>query len=376
MTRKIAVFVALLAVGVAAGWGLRRPPPPFPGPPLSTPIAPMPPAASAEARRLPTLAPMLRAAMPAVVSVTVLASATAEGDPLSSDPRFRQYPGRGGSAERQVIGAGSGVIIDAARGLILTNNHLVRGAERIGVALADGRRFAARLIGTDPATDVALLAINAMGLVALPPGNSDTVEIGDYVVAIGNPFDLGETATFGIVSALGRSGLGIEGFEDFIQTDAAINPGNSGGALIDIQGRLIGINSAIIGPAGGNVGIGFAIPIAMARNVADQLLRYGKVTGGHLGVAVADHPAAMPVGQQAELPAGAMITTVAPGSPAGNAGLKPGDILLAVDGRMVVGADQLRALLHLLRPGTIAEIAYLHDGKHMAAKLRLAAAGK
>ena len=245
MTRRIAVFATLLAVGVTADWWLWRPPPPLPGPPLSAPIAPMPPAALAEARGLPTVAPILRAAMPAVVSVTVLAPAPAEANPFSPDPRFRQYSGREGSAARKATGAGSGLIIDKVRGLILTNTHLVRRAERISVALADGRPLDARLIGTDPDADIALLRINAPSLVSLSLGNSNAVEIGDYVVAIGNPFGLGETTTFGIVSALGRSSLGIEGFEDFIQTDAAVNPGNSGGALIDSQGRLIGINSVI-----------------------------------------------------------------------------------------------------------------------------------
>ncbi len=374
MTRRIAVFATLLAVGVTTDWWLWRPPPPLPGPPLSAPIAPMPPAASAEAGGLPIVAPILRAAMPAVVSVTVLAPAPAEANPFSPDARFRQYSGREGSAARQATGAGSGVVIDKVRGLILTNYHLVRRAARISVALADGRPLDARLIGTDPAADIALLRINAPSLVSLSLGNSDAVEIGDYVVAIGNPFGLGETTTFGIVSALGRSGLGIEGFEDFIQTNAAINPGNSGGALIDGQGRLIGINSVISVRGGGNVGMGFALPITMARSVADQFLRSGKVMGGHLGVSVADHPAAMPAGLQAELPAGAMITAVALGSPAGEPGPKPGDIPLAVNDRIVVWANQLHALLHLLRPGTTAVIAYLHNGTRAATKLLLTAA--
>jgi S1-C subfamily serine protease len=178
---------------------------------------------------------------------------------------------------------------------VLTNNHVIKNAERIGVALSDGRLLEAKLVGTDPATDIALISIAAPGLVALALGNSDALEIGDYLVAIGNPFGLGQTATMGIVSALGRTGLGIEGYEDFIQTDAAVNPGNSGGALVDVEGNLIGINAAIVGPSGGNVGIGFAIPINMAQKVADQITRFGKVARGQLGIAIEDHPAAMPV---------------------------------------------------------------------------------
>lgn len=302
--RRTALVAAVLVLAVAGWWWVTRPPAPLPGPPLSTPIAAIAPAASTEARGLPTLAPMLRKVMPTVVSITVQAREPAEDNPLYKDPFYRRYFGDQAPAERQVLAAGSGVIIDAERGLVLTNNHVVKNAERIGVALSDGRRIEAKLVGTDAATDIALLSIAAPGLVALPLGNSDDLEIGDYVVAIGNPFGLGQTATMGIISALGRTGLGIEGYEDFIQTDAAVNPGNSGGALVDIDGRLVGINAAIVGPSGGNVGIGFAIPINMVRDVADQLARYGKVARGQLGVVVADHPAAMSVAMQADGPPG------------------------------------------------------------------------
>lgn len=214
------------------------------------------------------------------------------------------------------------------------------------------------------------------GLVALPLGNSDALEIGDYVVAIGNPFALGQTATAGIVSALGRSGLGIEGYEDFIQTDAAVNPGNSGGALVDIQGRLVGINAAILGPAGGNIGIGFAIPIAMARAVADQLVRFGKVERGQLGVSINDHPAQMPVGQQAEAPSGAMVVSVLRGSPAENAGLKPGDVIIAVNGKPIVGGAQFRALVGLVRPGDSVTLEVLRNGERIQAAVQVMAAAR
>jgi S1-C subfamily serine protease len=249
---------------------------------------------------------MLRRVMPAVVSITVRARVPAEDNPLYKNPYFRRYFGEEAPAEQRALSAGSGVVIDSEQGIVLTNSHVVRNAEQIGLALADGRRIEATLVGTDPASDIALVRIAAPGLAALPLANSDELEIGDYVVAIGNPFGLGQTATAGIVSALGRSGLGVEGYEEFIQTDAAVNPGNSGGALADIDGRLVGINAAIVGPAGGNVGIGFAIPINMAREVADQLARFGKVSRGQLDISIEDHPAAMPAAARANSPAGAM----------------------------------------------------------------------
>ena len=370
--RKSAIVVGVLILA-AIGWWSTRPPAPLPGPPLSTPIAAIAPAASAEARGLPTLAPILRKVMPAVVSITVRALQPAEDNPLYKDPYYRRFFGGQAPAERQVMAAGSGVIIDAQRGLVLTNNHVVKGAERIGVALSDGRRIEAKLIGSDPPTDIALIAISAPGLVAMPLGNSDALEIGDYVVAIGNPFGLGQTVTFGVVSALGRTGLGIEGYENFIQTDAAVNPGNSGGALVDIDGRLVGINTAIVGPSGGNIGIGFAIPVNMAREIADQLSRFGKVTRGQLGVGIADHPAAMPLALQSETPAGAMVTSVAAGSAAEKAGIKPGDVILAIDGERVVSAGQLRTRIGLIRPGTQVKVGLLRNGNRVEANALVAA---
>jgi Do/DeqQ family serine protease len=266
------------------------------------------------------------------------------------------------------------VVIDAERGLVLTNNHVVRNAQRIGVALSDGRRIEAKLVGADPPTDLALLSITAQGLVGLALGDSDKLEIGDYVVAIGNPFGLGQTVTFGVVSALGRSGLGIEGYEDFIQTDAAVNPGNSGGALVDIDGHLIGINTAIVGPAGGNIGIGFAVPSNMVRQVAEQLARSGKVNRGQLGVSVQDHPGAMPTALQAESPPGAMVAEVAPGSPADKAGLRRGDVIIAVDGRPIVSAGQLRARVGLIPVGQSVELEVLRDGNRVKLNARVAVA--
>lgn len=374
MKRAVTAGLAIAAGAALVFWLTHTPAPPLPGPPLSTPIASITPLTSAEARNLPTLAPMLRKVMPAVVSITVQTRVPAEDNPLYKDPFYRRQFGDRPPADREALAAGSGVIIDADRGLILTNNHVVRNAERIAVALSDGRRVEAKLIGTDPATDIALLSVTAQGLAALPLGDSDALEIGDYVVAIGNPFALGQTATFGIVSALGRSGLDIEGYEDFIQTDAAVNPGNSGGALVDIEGHLVGINAAIVGPAGGNVGIGFAIPITMAREVADQIARFGKVVRGQLGVSINNHPADMPVGLQAEVPPGAMVTDVARGSAAEKAGLQRGDLIVAINGKPVISGAQLRARVSLVRVGETIGLEVLRDGKRIKMTATIAAA--
>jgi Do/DeqQ family serine protease len=372
--RKTVLLAIVIAVGLAGTWWVARLTAPLPGPPVSSPLASAPPAASAEARGLPTLAPALRRVMPAVVSITVQARAPAEDNPLYKDPFYRRYFGDQLPAERQILAAGSGVVIDAERGLVLTNNHVVRIAQRIGVALSDGRRIEAKLVGADPPTDLALLSITAQGLAGLALEDSDKLEIGDYVVAIGNPFGLGQTVTFGVVSALGRSGLGIEGYEDFIQTDAAVNPGNSGGALVDVDGHLVGINTAIVGPAGGNIGIGFAIPSNMVRQVAEQLTRFGRVNRGQLGVSIQDHPGAMPTAMQAESPPGAMVAEVAPGSPADKAGLRRGDIIIAVDGRPIVSAGQLRARVGLIPVGQSVELEVLRDGNRVKLNARVAVA--
>lgn len=371
MTRVVLAATAAILVFALWWWTTWTQSPALPGPPPSAPIARTAPPMSADARGLPTLAPMLRKAMPAVVSITVQAREPAQDNPLYQDPFYRRYFGDRVPRQREVMAAGSGVIVDTNRGLIITNFHVVKNAERIGVALSDGRRIEAKLVGTDPATDIALLTIRTKALVAMPLGNSGGLEIGDYVVAIGNPFGLGQTVTAGIVSALGRSGLGIEGYEDFIQTDAAINPGNSGGALVDLEGHLVGINTAIIGPAGGSVGIGFAIPIDMARKVADQLARFGKVVRGQIGVAVADHPAAMPAGLQATTPSGAMVTGVIPGSAADNAGLQRGDLIVAVNGEPVFSAAQLRSRVGLERIEDTVRLDVLRSGRRRTISVRI-----
>ena len=243
--------------------------------------------------------------------------------------------------ERETQAIGSGVIVDAAQGYVLTNNHVVENATSIEVTTKDNRRFKAKLIGRDADTDIAVLQIPADNLTAVPMGDSDRLQVGDFVLAIGNPFGLGQTVTSGIVSALGRSGLGIEGYEDFIQTDASINPGNSGGALVDLQGRLVGINTAILAPGGGNVGIGFAVPINMAREVMDQLIRYGEVKRGRIGVAIQDLTPDLAQALGTTRTEGAVIARVEPGSPAERAGLRSSDLVVAVNGAPMHSGDRI-----------------------------------
>ena len=251
---------------------------------------------------------------PGVVGISVRGEVR-EVNPLAQDPLFRQFFNlRDQPIERETEAVGSGVIVDAERGYVLTNSHVVDNATKIEVTTKDNRRFAAKLIGRDTATDIALLQIPAESLTAVPIGNSDRLQVGDFVLAVGNPFGLGQTVTSGIVSALGRTGLGIEGYEDFIQTDASINPGNSGGALVDLQGRLIGINTAILAPGGGNVGIGFAVPINMARDVMEQLIRYGEVRHGRIGVAIQDLTPDLARALGTTHTEGALVARVEPGS--------------------------------------------------------------
>jgi Do/DeqQ family serine protease len=295
---------------------------------------------------MPTLAPILEKVTPAVVNIAVLQKSPEEENPLMRDPFFRRFFGMPQQDEPQ-IAAGSGVIVDAKRGYVITNAHVVKDAREILVTLKDNRRLPAKLVGSDPGTDIALLKVEPKNLTEARFGDSDALQVGDFVMAIGNPFGIGQTATSGIVSALGRSGLSVEGYEHFLQTDAPINPGNSGGALINLKGELIGINSAIIGPAGGNVGIGFAVPSVMARAVMDQLIRFGEVKRGRLGIAMQD-----PVGGGE----GALIAEVQPDSPASAAGLHKGDIVTGLNGHPVRGAAELRARLGVVPAGETVEL--------------------
>jgi Do/DeqQ family serine protease len=307
-------------------------------------------------RDLPTLAPIVSRVTPAVVNISVVTRSPLEDNPLFQDPFFRRFFNLPDQPQSQEQAAGSGVIVDAAHGYVLTNNHVVKGAEKITVTLKDRRQFQARLVGTDPGTDIAVLQIRAQGLSALPFGDSDQLEVGDYVIAIGNPFGIGQTVTSGIVSALGRTGLTPEGYEDFIQTDASINPGNSGGALVNLRGELIGINSAIIAPSGGNVGIGLAVPSNMARAVMSQISRFGEVRRGRLGITMTDLTPALAEKLGVSVREGAAITGVQPGSPAANAGLRERDVVVALNGRPIRTSGALRARLGLTPVGEEIEL--------------------
>lgn len=314
-------------------------------------------------QELPTLAPMLDKATPAVINIASRGHVAVEQNPLLADPFFRHFfnvPDQ--PRERQTESLGSGVIVDAAHGYVLTNNHVIDKADEITVTLRDGRHFNAKLIGADPESDVAVVQIPAQQLVALPLANSSNVRVGDFVVAIGNPFGLGQTVTSGIVSALGRSGLGIEGYEDFIQTDASINPGNSGGALVNLRGELVGINTAILAPNGGNIGIGFAIPINMAREIMGQLIAYGKVRRGQLGVTAQDLTPDLAKAFNIPVESGTVVAEVAPGSPAAKAGVKAGDVIMAVNGRPVRNSADVRNMIGLMRIGQQVKMDILSEG--------------
>jgi serine protease Do len=325
--------------------------------------------------KIPSLAPLLREITPAVVNISVRGRVKEE-NPLYQDPFFRQFFDLPRQLEREVQATGSGVIVDAERGYVLTNNHVVQNATTIQITTKDGRKFTAKLIGRDAPTDVAVVQIQgAADLKALALGDSDRLEVGDFVVAIGNPFGLGQTVTSGIVSALGRSGLGIEGYEDFIQTDAPINPGNSGGALVDLRGELIGINTAILAPGGGNIGIGFAVPINMARAVMAQLVQHGRVRRGRIGVSLQDLTPSLAAALQTAHTGGAVITEVSPNSPAQRAGLQKGDVVIAADGAPIRSAGQLRNKVGLIPVGTRVELTLDRRGTTYSTNLQIAPAG-
>jgi Do/DeqQ family serine protease len=321
---------------------------------------------------VPTLAPLLQEVTPAVVNISVQSRSAIEDNPLFRDPFFRRFFNIPDQAAPQERSAGSGVIVDAGRGYVVTNYHVIKDAQQVTVTLKDMRQFPAKLVGSDPGTDIALLKIEAKNLQSLLLGDSDLLNVGDFVVAIGNPFGLGQTVTSGIVSALGRSGLDLEGYEDFIQTDASINPGNSGGALINLKGELVGINTAIIGPSGANVGIGFAVPSAMVKAVLDQIVRFGEVRRGRLGASSEDisHDLARSLGLAST--EGAIISTVESKSPAEQAGLKPGDVITAVNGRPVRRSIDLRNKIGMMPIGETVNLTILRNGKTLATKIKIA----
>jgi Do/DeqQ family serine protease len=317
-------------------------------------------------QKLPSLAPMLERVMPGVVNVSTVTRTEITDHPLLRDPFFRRFfdiPGQ--PRERESQSLGSGVVIDGERGIIATNHHVVHGADEIRLTLHDGRRVDARLIGSDPETDIAVLQAEADDLPPVPLADSDVLKVGDFVVAIGSPFGLAQTVTSGIVSALGRTGLGIEGYESFIQTDASINPGNSGGPLVNLNGELVGINTAILAPGGGNVGIGFAIPTNMARAVIEQILEHGTVRRGLFGAAAQDLTPELAEALGTDETRGAVISNVESGSAAERAGLKPGDLVLALDGKPVSSSADLRTRIGLLRAGSELRLSVLRQGRRL-----------
>jgi Do/DeqQ family serine protease len=320
-----------------------------------------------------SVAPVVARITPGVVGISVKGEVHEE-NPLAQNPMLRRFfsAPEDEPIERETEATGSGVIVDAAHGFVLTNSHVVEHATDIEVTTKDNRRFRARLIGRDPATDIAVLQIPAERLIAVPMGDSDRLQVGDFVLAVGNPFGLGQTVTSGIVSALGRTGLGIEGYEDFIQTDASINPGNSGGPLVNLEGQVVGINTAILAPGGGNIGIGFAVPINMAREVMNQLLRDGAVRRGRIGVAIQDLTPDLARALGTARTGGAVIARVEPGSPAQRAGLKPSDLIVAVDGVPIRNAGELRNRVGMSPIGTMVALTIERNGTDSTVDVRIA----
>jgi Do/DeqQ family serine protease len=359
MNLRLKFAAATLATALIAG----------PAMTVTGPVYAAAPAAVADAAPMPSLAPMVKRVSPAVVNIATrgtIKEAPGQRNPLLDDPFFRRFfdaPPDSKPRERQFQSAGSGVIVDAKNGYIITNHHVVENASEITITLLDDRTFSAKVIGSDEGADIAVLQAKQPNLVAIALGDSTRLEVGDYVVAIGNPFGLQHTVTAGIVSALGRTGINPDGYEDFIQTDASINPGNSGGALVNLRGELVGINSAILSRSGGNIGIGFAIPVNMAKGVMDQLIKYGQVKRGVLGVNI--YGVTPDIAKEFGLTesSGALVAGVAQGSAAERAGVKTGDIITSINGATMRDAGELRNTIGMLRVGDKVEIGLLRDGK-------------
>ncbi len=381
-------WVAIIALGTLLTNPLQAKP--TNTPPLKLKVDSQP--ISKEGSRMASFAPVIKKTSPSVVNIystkMVRTNPNSRGNPLYNDPLFRRFfgpnpeeeeenPGRGNrrnNRTRPEQSLGSGVIV-TSDGFIMTNNHVVEGADEIQVVLQGGQEYTAKVIGTDAPTDSAVLKIEATNLPALTLGNSDHLEVGDVVLAIGNPFGIGQTVTMGIVSAIGRGDLGITAYEDFIQTDASINPGSSGGALVDAEGRLVGINTAILSRTGGNQGVGFAVPINMARGVIERLAATGKVSRGLLGV----KPDRITPEQAKYFKLkdlnGALITEVSPKSPAEEAGLKPYDVVTEVSGKKVTDDRHLRLIISQTSPGTTVALKVIRDAKEMEIKVKLAELG-
>lgn len=350
---------------------------------------------SASTQPLPSLAPMLEKVMPSVVSISVEGSTTVksagmpqqfqqffgnnspfcqDGSPFQGSPMCQgsqATPGDQGTKE-VFRTLGSGVIIDAAKGYVVTNNHVVDNASKIQVQLSDGRRFEAKVIGKDPRSDIALIQLkDAKNLTAIKMADSEQLRVGDYAVAIGNPYGLGETVTSGIVSALGRSGLNIENYENFIQTDAAINRGNSGGALVNLNGELVGINTAILAPDGGNIGIGFAIPSNMVKNLTAQMVEYGQVKRGELGIMGAELNSELAQAMKVDAQRGAFVSQVMPKSSAAKAGIKAGDVIVTMNGKAISSFASFRAEIGTLPIGSKMSLGIIRDGKPVTVDVTL-----
>ena len=352
---------------------------------------------AATAQQMPSLAPMLEKVMPSVVSINVEGSTTVntprmprnfqqffgdnspfcqDGSPFQSSP-FCQGggagdDGQGGGQQQKFMALGAGVIIDAAKGYVVTNNHVVDNANTIKVQMSDGRKFDAKVVGKDPRSDIALIQIqDPKNLTAIKLADSDALRVGDYTVAIGNPFGLGETVTSGIVSALGRSGLNAENYENFIQTDAAINRGNSGGALVNLNGELIGINTAILAPDGGNIGIGFAIPSNMVKNLTAQMVQYGQVKRGELGIMGTELNSELAKAMKVDAQRGAFVSQVMPNSSAAKAGIKAGDVITSLNGKPISSFAALRAEVGSMPIGSKVTLGLLREGKPVNVSLEL-----
>jgi Do/DeqQ family serine protease len=367
MHRLWLIFAQAVTVSVAALFVLQTLKPEWlPSRPLegSNPavIAVQPATPAGEQRKVATYADAAQAALPAVVHI--FTSQEVRRHPFINDPVFRHFFGDrfGGDSQRQ-SGLGSGVVV-SADGLVLTNNHVVESADEIEVAFHDGRKTKAKLVGADPESDLAVLKIiSDTPLAPITFASAESLRIGDVVLAIGNPFGVGQTVTSGIVSALGRTHLGINTFENFIQTDAAINPGNSGGALVDSNGRLVGINTAIYSQSGGSMGIGFAIPVSLARSVMEQIIKTGSVTRGWIGVEVQDMTPELAESFGVKMGQGALIAGVMRNSPADKAGIKPGDVLLSVGNQPVRDAQVMLDLIAALSPGEATRFGLSRAGK-------------
>lgn len=322
---------------------------------------------SVDGQDMPTLAPMIERAAPAVVNIATSGSVEVQSfrNPFMDDPFFRRFfEGAPDQPQRRnTQSAGSGVIVDAERGYVITNAHVIENADEITVTLQDDRTFSAEIIGTDPASDIAVIKIEPDDLAEIPFSDSEQARVGDFVVAIGNPFGLGHTVTSGIISALGRSGLNPNGYEDFIQTDASINPGNSGGALVNLRGELVGVNSAILTRSGGNIGIGFAIPTNMIRSVMDQLLEFGEVRRGLLGVNIYTVTPDIAKAYGVDEINGALVSQVVPGSAAEQAGIEAGDIITQVNDEKIKSATELRNAIGLERAGSKVRLQLVRDGR-------------